>query len=96
MTPATFSVIGGTNRDWYAVIDGTRMGGTIKVTACGGTGAIGVVLDCVATPTVVEVLGVERLPVTGEMPLGPAFSTLPMILSSLSLIGSGLLLRRKE
>jgi len=95
MTPASFSVIGGTNRDWYAVIDGARMGGTIKVTECGGTGAIGAALDCPAPP-VVEVLGVERLPVTGEMPLGPALPTLPMILSSLSLIGSGLLLRRKE
>ena len=66
-TPATFSVIGGTNREWYAIVDGARMGPTIKVTECGGAGAIDSVLPCVATPTpVVEVLGVERLPVTGE------------------------------
>ena len=49
------------------------------------------------TPTpVVEVLGVERLPVTGEMVPLSAFPSLPLILSSLALIGSGLLLRRKE
>ena len=96
-SPATFSVIGGSDRLWYAIVNGARMGATIKVTQCGGTGTIDVVLPCVPTPTpVVEVLGVERLPTTGEMPLGPAFSTLPMILSSLTLIGSGLLLRRKE
>jgi hypothetical protein len=49
------------------------------------------------TPTVfVEVLGVERLPVTGGMESLPAFPSLTLILSSLTLIGSGLLLRRKE
>jgi len=49
------------------------------------------------TPTpIVEVLGVEMLPVTGEMPLAPALPTLPMILSSLTLIGSGLLLRGSD
>ena len=49
------------------------------------------------TPTpIVEVLGVERLPVTGGMAPLPAFPSLRLILSSLTLIGSGLLLRRKE
>lgn len=49
------------------------------------------------TPTpIVEVLGVERLPVTGGM--GPilAFPSLRLILSSLALISGGFLLRRKE
>jgi len=92
---AAFSVIGGSDRAWYALVNGTTMGPTIKVTQCGGAGTIGVVLACVPTPTV-EVLGVERLPTTGEMPLAPVLPSLPMILSSLTLIGSGLLLRRKE
>jgi len=96
-SPATFSVIGGSDRLWYAIVNGATMGPSIKVTECGGTGSIGAVLYCAPTPTpVVEVLGVERLPVTGEMPLAPVLPSLPMILSSLSLIGSGLLLRRKE
>ncbi len=49
------------------------------------------------TPTpIVEVLGVEMLPVAGEMPLAPVLPTLPMILSSLTLIGGGLLLRGSD
>jgi hypothetical protein len=45
------------------------------------------------TPTpVVEVLGVEELPTAGIMPVGPALPILPMIFSSLALIGGGLLL----
>jgi hypothetical protein len=41
---------------------------------------------------VVEVLGVEELPTAGVMPVGPALPILPMIFSSLALIGGGLLL----
>ncbi|NIN69009.1 MAG: hypothetical protein GTO63_30850 [Anaerolineae bacterium] len=45
------------------------------------------------TPTpVVEVLGVEELPTAGIMPVGPALPLLPMVFSSLALIGGGLLL----
>jgi hypothetical protein len=39
---------------------------------------------------------VEMLPVAGEMPLAPVLPTLPMILSSLTLIGGGLLLRGSD
>ena len=69
---ATFFVIGGSNRQWYAIVNGVTIGPTIKVTDCGGAGAIDPVLPCgaaapVPTPTsIIEVLGVERLPVTGE------------------------------
>ncbi len=49
------------------------------------------------TPTpVVEVLGVEALPTAGIMPVGPALPILPMIFSSLALIGGGLLLWGEE
>ncbi len=49
------------------------------------------------TPTpIVEVLAVERLPVTGGMAALPAFPSLALTLSSLALISGGLLLRRKE
>ncbi len=49
------------------------------------------------TPTpVVEVLGVESLPTAGVMPVGPALPILPMIFSSLALIGGGLLLWGEE
>jgi len=44
---AAFSVIGGSDRAWYALVNGTTMGPTIKVTQCGGAGTIGVVLACV-------------------------------------------------
>jgi len=43
---ATFSVIGGTNNLWYAIVNGARMGATIKVTECGGAGSINVTLSC--------------------------------------------------
>lgn len=49
------------------------------------------------TPTpMVEVLGVESLPTAGIMPVGPALPILPMIFSSLTLIGGGLLLWGEE
>ena len=47
---ATFSVTGGSNREWYAIVDGVRMGPTIKVTECGGTGTINSVFPCLQTP----------------------------------------------
>jgi len=51
----------------------------------------------VPTPTpIVEVAGVERLPVTGEMPLAPMLPTLAMIGWSLTLIGGGLVLLRND
>ncbi|MFQ6001571.1 MAG: hypothetical protein ACE5LG_07870, partial [Anaerolineae bacterium] len=84
-------------RLWYAIVDGVRMGPTIKVTECGGTGVIDPVLPCpetpVATPTpIVEVLGVEKLPVTGPVMPPPG---VPSLLAGVSLlfIASGGLLR---
>ena len=48
-------------------------------------------------PTVVvEVLGVEELPETGIPPLAPLLPTLPMTLSALALIASGLMLRETD
>jgi hypothetical protein len=49
------------------------------------------------TPTVViEVLGVEELPVTGIPPVGPVLPTLPMTLSALALMAGGLILRETD
>jgi hypothetical protein len=97
---ATFSVIGGSQRLWYATVNGARMGPTIKVTECGGTGTIDPVFPCretpLPTPTVlVEVLGVERVPTTGMgMPLAPFLVSLWLAsLGSLLAIFGGLLRR---
>lgn len=80
---------------WYATVDGVRMGPTVKVTECGGMGTIDPVFPCAetATPTpFVEVLGVEKLPVTG--PVMPPPSVPPLLAGvSLLFITSGGLLR---
>lgn len=63
-------------RTWCAIVDGVQGGTCIPITECGDRGLIEVVLPCPATPVatpmpIVEVLGVERLPVAGEMPPRP-------------------------